>query len=659
MKKIALGLGAIFLLFMLTVSALIVAVVVEQSASRGDDEVWSIEIDGRVDKDDKVELEVTGDVSLSMKGEKKENIITASGNGTASMMGVDDDENESSAIGQKAVDIAKRHIGNITYARSGRMNWNRLDCGRMVQFAYKEAGVNLGNIGTHRVRQGKIGTKVERKGSYGLGNAKVGDIIMRTKGGLWNGGRYAHVGLYAGNHKIIEVVESGKLRIASLKTNRWKKNGKNGGAIVLYRVKEDDGENNNRGKTGTGGIGGRKQKVKALFTSYNNTKNAMEGGDGYAAPNPLYTELTGYKATGSLRKDFWKRNIPECAIPAKGISSTYLPYGTTVTPVDVKGVSAEKKAKLESTTYLGMDCGGAITVKNGVYHFDIFYDRDGYSKNSHGTATGYAILNGSGYAEQISGSLKGEIKGEEVTFTGEIGGKPVDASGTIKEDPDKKGEYIIHASGTAGYMGASGTSTGELMWPLKGKGTIWRGWGVWTNTSGAGHYHGGLDIDQPKGSPVYASDGGVVIGTTTLANGKSLGLCVTIKHSKYITRYQHLDSYSVKKGDKVEKGQKIGTVGGSYCGSKSGCDVHLHFEVWRAKVYSKKWVKGYTYVNEYAPQWGCDESYRGATVDPLAVLPENKDMHDRDGFKKKIGKYKGGGKYGNEEQGAKFIKNWE
>jgi cell wall-associated NlpC family hydrolase len=137
-------------------------------------------------------------------------------------------------IAQKAVDIALSHVGTINYIQSGQKDWKNLDCGAMIQFAYKEAGIDLGKIGTDRIKRGEIGTAVKNEGDYGLNNAKPGDIIMRTTGDFYNNTKYAHVGLYAGNYQIVEVVESGQLRVASLKNeNRW---GKNGKYIKLFRV---------------------------------------------------------------------------------------------------------------------------------------------------------------------------------------------------------------------------------------------------------------------------------------------------------------------------------------------------------------------------------------------------------------------------------------
>ena len=88
--------------------------------------------------------------------------------------------------------------------------------------------------------------------------------------------------------------------------------------------------------------------------------------------------------------------------------------------------------------------------------------------------------------------------------------------------------------------------------------------------------HDGIDIKAPKGAPVVAYRDGIVIDATDLYQNKpGYGKVVALKHRDgLITRYAHLDSYSVKKGDRVKAGEKIGEVGAT--GKVTG--PHLHFE---------------------------------------------------------------------------------
>lgn len=101
--------------------------------------------------------------------------------------------------------------------------------------------------------------------------------------------------------------------------------------------------------------------------------------------------------------------------------------------------------------------------------------------------------------------------------------------------------------------------------------------------------HKGIDIipkttaETPK---IFAYDNGTVIaignvkGTNKETGTLGCGTYVAIRHEDgTITRYQHLkyNSLRVKKGNKVKKGQEIGTYGRPTTGNSTGC--HLHFDI--------------------------------------------------------------------------------
>ncbi|MEE9361374.1 MAG: M23 family metallopeptidase [Cellulophaga sp.] len=86
--------------------------------------------------------------------------------------------------------------------------------------------------------------------------------------------------------------------------------------------------------------------------------------------------------------------------------------------------------------------------------------------------------------------------------------------------------------------------------------------------------HSGLDISAKKGTAIHASADGTVIQVVT--SGYGYGNQVVIKHDYgFKTRYAHLHSAIVKKGDIVKKGKIIGFVGNS--GKSTG--YHLHYEI--------------------------------------------------------------------------------
>ena len=91
--------------------------------------------------------------------------------------------------------------------------------------------------------------------------------------------------------------------------------------------------------------------------------------------------------------------------------------------------------------------------------------------------------------------------------------------------------------------------------------------------------HNGTDFGAKTGTPVRSvADGVVTYAGTNGGHGKF----VKVKHmSPYETSYSHLSKISVKKGQRVKKGQVIGKVGST--GASTG--PHLHYQVWKNKRY--------------------------------------------------------------------------
>ena len=87
-------------------------------------------------------------------------------------------------------------------------------------------------------------------------------------------------------------------------------------------------------------------------------------------------------------------------------------------------------------------------------------------------------------------------------------------------------------------------------------------------------FHGGIDFSGPVGLGIYATGDGVVVKVEK--NKSGYGNNVVIDHGYgYKTRYAHLHTIKVKKGEKVKRGQEIGLLGNT---GKSTAP-HLHYEV--------------------------------------------------------------------------------
>ncbi len=90
------------------------------------------------------------------------------------------------------------------------------------------------------------------------------------------------------------------------------------------------------------------------------------------------------------------------------------------------------------------------------------------------------------------------------------------------------------------------------------------------------YHHDGVDIAMPTGTPVLASAPGIIILARQSNLLAGFGNYIEIDHGNgMITRYAHLELLKVKNGQKVTKGEVIGTIG------TSGGSIapHLHYEV--------------------------------------------------------------------------------
>jgi len=89
--------------------------------------------------------------------------------------------------------------------------------------------------------------------------------------------------------------------------------------------------------------------------------------------------------------------------------------------------------------------------------------------------------------------------------------------------------------------------------------------------------HDGIDLTAPTGTPVYAAGDGKVIRVDYNRSRRGYGNLVVIDHGYdgLETRYAHLNSIDVKKGQPVERGQQLGTVGNTGLSTAP----HLHYEI--------------------------------------------------------------------------------
>lgn len=119
-------------------------------------------------------------------------------------------------------------------------------------------------------------------------------------------------------------------------------------------------------------------------------------------------------------------------------------------------------------------------------------------------------------------------------------------------------------------------------------------------------FHKGVDlVTSPSLGPLYAFAGGEVIHAKEGAKGSGFGgygIVVAIKDDKgYLHVYAHLSVASVKVGNKVKRGQKVGLQGST--GVSTG--PHLHYEIRKKST----------------PSYGFTESESGV-VEPTKYLQD-------------------------------------
>ncbi len=140
-------------------------------------------------------------------------------------------------------------------------------------------------------------------------------------------------------------------------------------------------------------------------------------------------------------------------------------------------------------------------------------------------------------------------------------------------------DKIIAAQASHGHIPSQ--YNGTLIWPMPG--VMTQPFGCtgfsWEPPQGScAHWHNGIDIVAPYGTPIHAAgDGTVVYVGWNYADGANPAWIVIIAHSTSLTTwYAHMQPrYPVQAGDHVTQGQVIGYEGST--GHSTG--AHLHWMV--------------------------------------------------------------------------------
>lgn len=150
-----------------------------------------------------------------------------------------------------------------------------------------------------------------------------------------------------------------------------------------------------------------------------------------------------------------------------------------------------------------------------------------------------------------------------------------------REDNAKRGAAYAKADGEPEQLWE-----GIFMRPTEGRLTSPFGKYREYNT-GIRRHHYGTDIANVVGTPIYASNHGIV----TLADRLHIyGNAVIINHGQGVsTSYNHLSEIHVKVAERVEKGQRIGLMGAT--GQATGSHLHWGMVVNGVAVAPEEWTE--------------------------------------------------------------------
>jgi hypothetical protein len=141
------------------------------------------------------------------------------------------------------------------------------------------------------------------------------------------------------------------------------------------------------------------------------------------------------------------------------------------------------------------------------------------------------------------------------------------ASGDGDGDEDDKDKDKGDDDGDGDSGDSSPPSSQGLIWPVP-RAPIF---GVFGENRGS-HFHAGIDISGPVGTPIRAAASGRVLFA---GPSGAYGNYICVSHNTVATCYAHLADIVAEVGNSVSRGSLIGHVG--LTGNSRG--AHLHFEV--------------------------------------------------------------------------------
>ncbi|RYZ16548.1 MAG: M23 family metallopeptidase, partial [Sphingobacteriales bacterium] len=177
-------------------------------------------------------------------------------------------------------------------------------------------------------------------------------------------------------------------------------------------------------------------------------------------------------------------------------------------------------------------------------------------------------------------------------------------------------------------------NNGDLVFPVAGqKSNVGSFWGA--RREGGKRKHEGIDIFAKKGTPVVAISDGIVTKVAEMPKGGKI-VWMQCDGREWNVYYAHLDKQLVKEGQRVQKGEVIGTVGNT--GNARTTPSHLHFGIYTGKgaVDPYPYVKNLEQISEPYHLQNDQHAILADKPDFIPSFFEQQWIGIGDGFRRKI-----------------------
>lgn len=119
-----------------------------------------------------------------------------------------------SSKASQIISYGKKFMGTPYQFGASTSTTRVFDCSSFTKYIFNKYGITLPRTS---VAQSKVGKAVSKA------NLQVGDLLFFSSGSRANGKNVTHVGVYAGNGKVLHTYGSPGVTLSDLNSGNWKK----------------------------------------------------------------------------------------------------------------------------------------------------------------------------------------------------------------------------------------------------------------------------------------------------------------------------------------------------------------------------------------------------------------------------------------------------